>query len=249
MLKRSSISVGLVGFGAFGRLIGKHIAPHVALCAYDPALLREGGIETGGVRLVRLEDAAQCAVVILAVPVSGLEATVRAISPHLKPGTLVIDVGSVKLVPVQIMLAELPAHVDIVASHPLFGPQSAAAGLKGLKIALCPIRGSRDDCVAAFLRSLGLEVLITSPDAHDREAAVVQGLTHLIAKVLEKMRPLPTHMTTRSFDLLMQAVEMVRHDAPEVFQAIEQTNPHSQAVRRRFFDLAAKIDAELSTEQ
>jgi prephenate dehydrogenase len=72
----------------------------------------------------------------------------------------------------------------------------------------------------------------------------VQGLTHLIAKVLVQMEPLPTRMTTRSFDLLMQAVGMVRHDAPEVFQAIERANPYSAEIRRRFFDLAATLDAE-----
>ena len=86
---------------------------------------------------------------------------------------------------------------------------------------------------------------MTTPEAHDREAAMVQGLTHLIAKVLVQMEPLPSRMTTRSFELLMQGVDMVRHDAPEVFQAIEQSNPFTREVRRQFFDLASKLDDEL----
>jgi prephenate dehydrogenase len=240
--------IGLIGFGAFGRLIARHVAPRVSLCAYDPALPCDRYAEVEGIRLAALAEAANCPVVILAVPVNRLEESVQAISPHLQPGALVLDVGSVKLVPAEIMRRGLPAHVDIVATHPLFGPQSAAGGIKGLKIALCPIRGTRGRRVAAFLRTLGLDVIMTTPDAHDREAALVQGLTHLIAKVLVQMEPLPTRMTTRSFDLLMQGVDMVRHDAPEVFQAIERANPHSQEVRRRFFDLAARLDAELSQE-
>jgi prephenate dehydrogenase len=140
----------------------------------------------------------------------------------------------------------LPEDVDVVATHPLFGPQSARNGIRGLKIAVCPIRGARGFRVAAFLRKrLGLDVIITTPEAHDREAATVQGLTHLIAKVLVQMEPLPTRMTTKSFDMLMEAVGMVRYDAPEVFQAIERSNPYSREVRRRFFDLAAALDAEL----
>lgn len=239
-------TTGLIGFGAFGRLIARHLAPHVQLFAYDPALPCDGCVVTSGIRSTSLVEAARCAIVILAVPVNRLEASVKAIAPHLQPRALVLDVGSVKLVPTDIMLRELPAHVDIVATHPLFGPQSAATGIEGLKIALCPIRGSRVRGVAAFLRTLGLDVIMTTPDAHDREAAIVQGLTHLIAKVLVQMEPLPTRMTTRSFDLLMQGVDMVRHDAPEVFQAIERANPHSKGVRRRFFDLVAKLDSELS---
>ena len=71
-----------------------------------------------------------------------------------------------------------------------------------------------------------------------REAATVQGLTHLIARVLMAMEPLPTRMTTASFDRLMQAVDMVRHDSPAVFRAIERDNPFAAEVRERFFDLA-----------
>ena len=248
MSKAINSTTGLIGFGAFGQLIARHLAPHVQLLAYDPALPCNGCVATSGIRLTNLAEAAGCAIVILAVPVSQLEASVKAITPHLPPRALVLDVASVKLVPAEIMLRGLPAHVDIVAFHPLFGPQSAATGIEGLKIALCPIRGSRDRGVAAFLRTLGLDVIMTTPDAHDREAAIVQGLTHLIAKVLVQMEPLPTRMTTKSFDLLMQGVGMVRHDAPEVFQAIERANPHSKGVRRRFFDLVVELDAALSQE-
>jgi prephenate dehydrogenase len=70
---------------------------------------------------------------------------------------------------------------------------------------------------------------------------MVQGLTHLIAKILVRMEPLPRTMTTASFDLLMQATEMVRYDAPNVFMAIERANPHSKAVRDRFFALAEEM--------
>jgi prephenate dehydrogenase len=238
-------AVGLIGFGAFGRLIAQHLAPLVQLRAYDEAVRSLQNSRINNLRFVSVIEAANCSVVILAVPVNRMEETVRVISPHLKPGSLVLDVGSVKVTPADIMQRGLPPHVDVIATHPLFGPQSAVDGIRGLKIAVCPIRGTRFRRVVAFLRMLGLEVIVTTPDEHDREAATVQGLTHLIAKVLVQMEPLPTRMTTRSFDLLMQAVGMVRDDAPEVFQAIESVNPHSREVRRQFFDLAARLNAKL----
>jgi prephenate dehydrogenase len=239
----SEVSIGIIGFGAFGRLIAQHLHPYARLIAYDlaPAPGDWHGATPGS-----LEEAAACSIVILAVPVSTLQATVEAIGPLLHPGTLVLDVGSVKVIPADIMRRCLPGHVDIVATHPLFGPQSARNGIEGLKIAICPIRGKRVWRIAAFARRvLGLQVILTTPEAHDQEAAMVQGLTHLIAKVLVQMEPLPTRMTTRSFELLMQGVDMVRNDAPEVFQAIEGSNPYSRQVRRRFFDLASTLDAQL----
>lgn len=238
--------IGIIGFGAFGRLTARHLRSHFRLCAYDPVLPPGAFVETLDVTPASLGTAASCSIVILATPVSRLEETVNAIGPFLRPGALVLDVGSVKTIPAEIMRKGLPPHVDIVATHPLFGPHSARDGIAGLKIALCPIRGDRGLRVAAFLRRiLGLDVIVTTPEAHDRDAAMVQGLTHLIAKVLVQMEPLPTRLTTKSFDLLLEAVGMVRHDAPEVSRAIERANPYSQEVRRRFFDLAYALDAEL----
>ena len=239
--------LGIIGFGAFGRLMARHLRPHFRLCAYDPAL--PSGCCADGIAIDSLAVVAGCPVIVLAVPVSRLADTARAISPYLQPNALVLDVGSVKVMPTDIMLHLLPPHVRIVATHPLFGPQSARGGIAGLKIAVCPVRGGDALRVGAFLRrALGLQVIMTTPDAHDREAAMVQGLTHLIAKVLVQMEPLPARMTTPSFDLLMQGMGMVRHDAPEVFQAIEQANPYAREIRRRFFDLAAALDAELTIE-
>ena len=145
------------------------------------------------------------------------------------------------------MLEELPSFVNIVGSHPLFGPQSAHSGIKGHKIALCPVRGqAAARRIAAFLRhTLGLEVHLTSAEEHDQEAAVVQGVTHVIAKVLMRMGPLPTRLTTASFEQLMQATEMVRYDAPSVFLAIERENPYAAAVREQFFSLAEQVREEL----
>lgn len=37
---------------------------------------------------------------------------------------------------------------------------------------------------------------------------------------------------------------MVRHDAPDVFEGIERANPYSASVRRRFFELAWRLNAD-----
>ncbi|WP_139973934.1 prephenate dehydrogenase [Ochrobactrum sp. CGA5] len=243
------IKIGIIGFGAFGQLIARHLNPYFQLYAYDCAAAPQK-TRIHGVTLTSMEKAALCEIVILATPVATLDRVVEMIAPHLIPGALVLDVGSVKVGPADIMRCGLPAHVDIVATHPLFGPQSARDGITGLKIAVCSVRGRRFHRVAAFLKKhLALDVIVTTPEDHDREAAMVQGLTHLIAKVLVQMEPLPARMTTKSFDLLMRAVSMVRHDAPEVFQAIEHANPYALQVRQRFFELADRVNEELKRAQ
>ena len=232
----TKLRLGLIGYGAFGRLTARHLSAWFEVVAYDPAVF-EGDTHA---TLTDLTTAAACPTVVLAVPVEALEATLIAIGPHLNPEALVIDVGSVKVKPAQAMNALLPPGVRIVGTHPLFGPQSGKDGIAGLRIAVCEVRGAKDARrVAAFCRrALRLKVFQVSPEDHDREAATVQGLTHLIARVLMAMEPLPTRMTTISFDRLMQAVDMVRHDSPAVFRAIERDNPFAADVRERFFALA-----------
>ena len=242
-------SLGIVGFGAFGQLAAHHLSPHFNISAYDPAPKVAEVAQHLGVRLLPLKTVARSDVILIAAPVALLEQVVGEVAVACRPGALIVDVSSVKVGPAKIMQRVLPTHVDVVATHPLFGPQSAAPGLEGLKIALCPIQGTRHPRLAAFLRkAFGLRVIITTPEDHDREAAIVQGLTHLIAKVLLGMGPLPTRMTTKSFDLLSEAISMVQHDAPDVFEAIEMANPYAEAVRHTFFDLAARLSVDLDAE-
>lgn len=246
MKKRLSIkTIGIFGFGAFGRLMARHLKPHFNLLIHDPHIDHQQCAELG-FQLVTAETAAGCDMVILAVPVSEIGRLIATITPHLRPGTVVTDVGSVKLLPVKLMEQGLPPHVDIVGTHPLFGPQSAATGVAGRKITICPVRGASARRVGAFLRrQFGLKVLMASAEEHDREAAVVQGVTHLVAKVLVGMEPLPKRLTTASFDHLMQAVNMVRYDAASVFEAIERDNPFAAGVREQFQALIAETKVQL----
>ncbi len=239
---RNLSTIGIMGFGAFGRLMARHLQPLFSLRVCDPENPPPRDPSGKGLEPADVAEVAACDLVILAVPVAAIPEALAALGPRLKAGAIVLDVGSVKIGPARTMQEGLPEHVEIIGTHPLFGPQSARHGVAGLKIALCPIRGGSTPRIAAFLRRvLGLKVIVTTPDAHDREVAMVQGLTHLIAKILVRMEPLPQHMTTASFDLLMQAIEMVRHDAPNVFMAIERANPHAKAVRDRFFALAEEM--------
>ncbi|MCP4819579.1 MAG: prephenate dehydrogenase/arogenate dehydrogenase family protein, partial [Shimia sp.] len=69
----------------------------------------------------------------------------------------------------------------------------------------------------------------------------------LIAKVLHDLGPLPDQMTTVSFDLLREAIGMVKDDPPTVLHAIEAANPFAAEVRDNFFTRADKLRAQFET--
>jgi prephenate dehydrogenase len=247
-MKRDSL--GLIGVGSFGSFAAEHLAPHFDLILHDlfadvSALAKKLKARTGD-----LKATAACDVVLLAVPVQKMKKVLAEIAPHLKKNALVIDVASVKIKPVAAMLELLPKSISIVGTHPLFGPQSGKAGIKGLNIAVCEVRGGQGSCVARFcIAKLGLRVTEVTPEEHDREAAYVQGLTHLLAKIVLSLNLPKMRFPTYTYELMQQMVEMVRHDSEELFRAIERENPFSKEAKKAFFAAAKKLEDKMSKEK
>lgn len=219
-------SVLILGFGAFGRLAARALAPYLPVAVCDPDAAAQGRAAALGLPLVPAARAGEFDIVLLAVPVPALAGALALIAPHLRAGQIVADVCSVKEGPAALMRRALPEGVEILATHPMFGPQSMPGDLAGGRVVLCPLRGAGWRRIAAFLRHvLGLKVILTSPAEHDRHAALTQGLTHLLARALDEFQPHPL-IRTRSFDLLCAALDLVRGDAPEVYEAVTRANPH-----------------------
>ncbi len=202
-----------------------HLGAHFPLLGYDPAVTDA----PKGVILRPLAEVAACDAVILATPVPALSAVIAAINPYLRPGAVVLDVGSVKVIPAQKMLAELPPYVDIIGTHPLFGPQSARGGVKGLKIVICPIRGRGARPLAAYLR----KTLGSTPSSPPRKRMTARRRWCRASPISSprywsRWSPCPATMTTASFDLLITggghgaprcAGSVLRHRAHEPLRA------------------------------
>ncbi len=150
-MKKAKQTLGVVGVGAFGAFMLKHLIPYFDVTVYDKSRDLSAIEDTYNVTIGTLTGIAACDVIILAVPVRALEQTLTDIKPLLRVGQLVIDVCSVKCQPVALLEKNLPAGVEAVSIHPLFGPQSARDGIAGLKIAVCPVRGEGAAAVAKFL--------------------------------------------------------------------------------------------------
>jgi prephenate dehydrogenase len=234
-------TLGLIGFGQFGRLAADLLKPHFDVLVTDSAPGAEAAARELGVAFGSVAEAASRQVVVVAVPVVAMKAVFTAIAPHLQPGALVADVGSVKMLPSQWMTEILPAHVDIIATHPLFGPQSAKAGLSGLRFVICPIRGDRHERVAAFGRSLGLTVTVTSAEEHDREMAYVQALTHLIGRSLVNLGIPDEDLKTQSYQHLLELCSLIGADTFELFTAIQTQNPFAAEVVSAFVEQAKSL--------
>lgn len=242
-------TLGLIGFGQFGRLAASHLAGYFDVTVSDASPAARPAARAMGLAFRPVEEAAQCDIVVVAAPVRAMREVFQQIAPHLKPGALVIDVGSVKTLPGQWMAELLPAYVDLVATHPLFGPQSAKNGLEGLRMVVCPVRGERHECVARFARDLGLVVTVTTAEEHDREMAYVQALTHLIGRSLVNLRIPDEQLKTPSYQHLLDLCALIGDDTFELFTAIQTLNPYAGEVVEAFVSEAESLLDQVDSER
>lgn len=128
--------------------------------------------------------------VVLCVPVGVMGVVAAEISPALKPGATVTDVGSVKADVITQVLPHLPDNVHFIPAHPLAGtehsgPRSGFAELFDNRwCLLVPVEGT-DPAATSRLRdfweSLGANVEEMDAEHHDLVLAVTSHAPHLIA--------------------------------------------------------------------
>ncbi len=132
--------------------------------------------------------------VLIAVPVSASEATLKSIKQLVVPGMLIMDVGSTKRDVVDAARTALGERVgSFVPAHPITGREvsgveHASADLyTGRQVILTPTERTLTaqlDKAVALWGALGCSVRQMSPDAHDAAFASVSHLPHLLAFAL-----------------------------------------------------------------
>ncbi|MEO1657579.1 MAG: prephenate dehydrogenase [Pseudomonadota bacterium] len=243
-------SLSIIGVGAFGEFMLRHVTPYFDVYAYDEFRDLSQIAETYNVSCCDLNQAARCDILVIAVPVREIESVVSKIVDQLRPGQLVMDVASVKCLPAQILSKHLLDEVEIIGLHPLFGPQSGKTGIHGQNIAVVDIRSQSVGCVSSFLSDqLGLNVIACTAEEHDEQMAYVQGLTHMIARVFQKMDMPAITQETKTFSLLRQMVGIVKDDSDALFKAIQTDNPFVDTTKKTFFDAVTQLQKELGKDR
>jgi prephenate dehydrogenase len=238
--------IGIIGFGRFGRLMTRYLSRDFEVRVWDVEDRADAVREAGG-RPVSLPDACRCEVLVLAVPISALRALLEDIAPRLAAGALVVDVCSVKEYPARWMRDCLPENVSILATHPMFGPDSAGESLRGCKIALCPerIAPGRLQRIESYLKGRGLTVIETTPAEHDRQIAVSLALTHFIGRALSEFGAEGKAIDTEGYRRLLHILEVVQNDTWQLFEDMHRYNPYAGQERRAFISAMQAIAARL----
>ncbi len=231
-------SIGIIGYGNFGKLLAAELSAQFSeVLVSDKDTL--GGLPSR-IKQVEISQIANQDLIIIATPISALPGVLDQLAEHIKSGSTIIDVCSVKIRPIELMKKLLPENVNIIATHPLFGPQSIN-DRDNLNVVVIEVRGDTKQLESLFL-SLGWKVKKVSADEHDKQMAAVQGLTFFISQALIEMNIEEPDLPTGSYKLLKQLNEIQSAHTRDLTDTIEGYNPYADKIRRQFIDKAIEID-------
>lgn len=198
--------------------------------------------------IVMVESLEEADIVFPCVPISSFEEVIKKIAPRLKKGSLIMDVCSVKMFPVQVMLKNLPNHIKIMASHPLFGPDSANEGLINLQMVIWPIRVSDKKFrqTTKLFKNMGIRIIEMSPEEHDKISAFTQVYAHLIGRIGQDVGIKPSIIDTKGFQRLFSVQEMVTNDTRQLFIDMNRFNPFAKQMRAQVLQSLLHVEMELA---
>ncbi len=132
-------------------------------------------------------------VVFLATPVQVLGAVAERAMPHLKPGAIITDGGSVKQAVIDAIEPHLRDDIHFVPGHPIAGTEDSGAEAafatlyRDRRCILTPTKRTADEAlerIRQMWQLVGSQVVVMDIDKHDRVLAAISHLPHMVAYAL-----------------------------------------------------------------
>ena len=194
-----------------------------------------------GVKTETNTDAVQWAdVVLLSVPIDDFAGVVKQIAPYTRSDQTIIEITSVKMLPVETMHSYLNSK-RVLGVHPMFGP--GATDIAHHNFVLTP---TNDDERALALKAYdylserGAKVVTMSPDEHDKMMSVVLSLCHFVALAaadtllgVGKLQQL-NEIGGTSYRMLMTFIASVISEDPSLYAALQMNLPFTVEMEELF---------------
>ncbi len=200
--------------------------------------LKEFGVEiASSVDAVKRADR-----VLICVPIENFEEVVKEIHSHVRQDQVVMDICSIKEIPVQIMHDHIKTGVTL-GTHPLFGP--GAKSIRDQNFILAPTNKIEEVFAQRFggwLEEKGANVFIMSPRKHDELMSVVLGLPHFLGLVVcDTLMDCRNFLETKkvagaSYKILLMLAEAVASEEAGFYASLQMKLPETKKVEALFLE-------------
>jgi len=203
------------------------------------ALRDEFGIELADSNVEAVEGADW---VLVCVSLDGLEAVLLEIGSRIQSGQVVMDIGSIKEIPVNLLHKYVKKGITL-GTHPVFGP--GAKSLEGQNFVLTPVDEDERRFAGEFkgwLEERDAKVVVTSPRRHDELMSLVLGFPHFVGLVAgDALMNNSDFVEAKqvggaSYKLLLTLVEAVSSEEPVFYSNLHMSLPEMEKIEGLFLE-------------
>ncbi|MBN1366972.1 MAG: prephenate dehydrogenase [Dehalococcoidales bacterium] len=256
--KGNGTKVAIIGgSGKMGQWVAARLreeGKRVVITGRDRRKLLAAGKQLGVKTATNIAAVKQADVVVISVTIGSFAGVAAEIAPYVRPGQVIVDITSVKTMPVDIMHMYFK-KAEVLGTHPLFGP--GAKNVANMNFVLTPTN-KRESALAqkvtAYLEARSARVTLMTPQEHDGMMKVILGLAHYIALVsadtlagLKNIRQMAA-ISGITYKVLLTLIESVISEDPELYATLQMALPGLPELEDEFRK-KAKFWAELAKNQ
>ena len=231
------------GSGKMGRWFASFLlkeGKEVVITGRNQGKLLEAKQQLGVEVASNMEAVKSADVVLISVPMNNFEEVVKQIQPYLNPKQIIIDITSVKVLPVEVMHKHIKTGL-VLGTHPVFGP--GARDILNQNFVLTPSNEKEAKLaqkIKRYLEKRGARATLMTPHEHDEMMTVILGLAHFIAIVsadtllsfdnLKRMEA----VGGSTYKVLLTLVESVLSEDPELYASLQMHLPKITEIEELF---------------
>lgn len=231
------LNIAIVGFGRFGQFVAEKLVKNNNIFVTSRSNYTEKCQQIGAKyyeNFRSLSNDNKIDILLISVSINSFRKVLDNLVSETKDrleNLLVIDVLSVKDYPRKLLLEKLPKSCDILATHPMFGPDSCPSTYwLDQPMVYEKIRITNQERYSLFMESIEeCNLIRLNCDKHDYLAAKSQFLTHLIGQLLHLQKSESTLIDTKSFSLLLELKEIIGNDSEELFLGLYRYNNYTKS--------------------
>lgn len=238
--------VSVYGFGRFGKLWAEILAKDFHVKVHSRRGLNPDDVPAG-LEICDEQAIFDCDALFFCVAISSFSQVLKRVRPYCQNGTVFFDTCSVKVYPAKWMQEYLPENSHIIATHPMFGPDSYHPSKNDLVMVMCNLSASEKVLTewVDYFTSKSLNVECMSPEMHDENAAYSQGITHYMGRLFDDLKLHPTIMDTYGYRALLEVTAQTCNDSWQLFLDLQNYNPYARKMRDDLKKSIEKIDIAL----
>ncbi|HER54374.1 MAG TPA: prephenate dehydrogenase/arogenate dehydrogenase family protein [Candidatus Bathyarchaeota archaeon] len=240
------MKVAVIGAGKMGRWFvnlfkneGFSVVVSSRTQSKADALKAEFGVDVANSNVEAVVDADW---ILVCVSLTSLDTVLQEIGPLIKEGQVVMDISSIKEIPVN-LLQKYVKHGVTLGTHPVFGP--GAKSLQGQNYVLTPVTENEklfSNEFKEWLQKRGSEVSVLTPRAHDELMSLVLGFPHFVGLVAGDALVENSNFVGAkkvggaTYKLLLTLAESVSSEEPHFYSNLHMSLPEMEQLEALFLN-------------